>query len=219
MGKKWLGCLFDLDGTLLDTIEDLADSMNSVLVNHGWPIFSIQDYKEKVGDGIEKLVQRSIPFNLSYDTEKLTPFVHEFISTYEQRWHQKTTPYPGVMTALHTLQEKGVKLAVLSNKMEPFTQLCVEHFFPDIAFDCIQGSVPGVPKKPDPSSALQIAEKLGLSPQSMLYVGDTPIDMNTANNAGMQAIGVSWGFRTANQLAESGAVLIINKPETLDWLF
>lgn len=219
MAKKWLGCLFDLDGTLLNTIEDLGDSMNSVLVNHGWPVFSIKDYKDKVGDGIEKLVQRSIPFNLSYDTEKLTPFVQEFISTYEQRWHQKTVPYPGIVSILHSLQEKGVKIAVLSNKMDTFTQLCIQHFFPDIRFDSVQGSIPDTPKKPDPSSALQIADKLGLSPESILYIGDTPIDMKTANNAGMQAIGVSWGFRSANELVESGALMVINKPNVLDWLF
>jgi len=215
----WQGVIFDLDGTLLDTIADLGDSMNEVLVNHGWPVFSIADYKEKVGDGIGQLVKRSVPVNIAYDTEVLSPFIQEFIKIYEQHWHVKTKPYPGILPLLQTLLEKKVKMAILSNKMDSFTQLCVRHFFPNIPFDYVVGSVEGFPKKPDPACALQIADHLGLDPKAVLYVGDTPVDMNTANNAGMKAIGVSWGFRSANQLVESGAMIILNKPEFLEWLF
>ncbi|MDD4663431.1 MAG: HAD family hydrolase [Caldisericia bacterium] len=215
----WQGVVFDLDGTLLDTIADLGDAMNEVLVNHGWPVFSIADYKEKIGDGIGQLVKRSVPVNIAYDAEVLSPFIQEFVKIYEQRWHVKTKPYPGILLLLHTLQEKKVKMAILSNKMDLFTQLCVRHFFPDIQFDYVVGSVEGTPKKPDPMCALQIAAHLQLDPKEILYVGDTPIDMNTANNAGMKAIGVSWGFRSANQLVESGAMIILNKPEFLEWLF
>ena len=215
----WQGVIFDLDGTLLDTIDDLGDAMNEVLVNHGWPVFSIADYKEKVGDGIGQLVKRSVPVNIAYDAEVLSPFIQEFIKIYEQRWHEKTKPYPGILPLLQTLTGKKIKIAILSNKMDSFTQLCVRHFFPDIPFDYVLGSVEGSPKKPDPACALQIADHLGLDPKAVLYVGDTPVDMNTANNAGMKAIGVSWGFRSANQLVESGAMIILNKPEFLDWLF
>ncbi|MCE5222952.1 HAD family hydrolase [bacterium] len=215
----WQGVIFDLDGTLLDTIADLGDAMNEVLVNHSWPVFSIADYKEKIGDGIDQLVKRSVPMNMAYDAEVLSPFIQEFVKIYEQRWHVKTKPYPGILPLLHTLQKKKVKLAILSNKMDSFTQLCVRHFFPDIQFDEIIGSVEGMPKKPDPQCALQIADHLQLDPKETLYVGDTPIDMNTANHAGMKAIGVSWGFRSANQLVESGAMIILNKPEFLEWLF
>lgn len=214
----WQGVIFDLDGTLLDTIADLGDSMNEVLVNHGWPIFSIADYKEKVGDGIGQLVKRSVPVNIAYDSDVLTPFIQEFINIYEQHWHIKTKPYPGIEPLLHSLQEKGIKMAVLSNKMDAFTQQCVRHFFPEIRFEKVVGAVEGVPKKPDPASVLQIASELHLEPNKVLYVGDTSIDMHTANHAGMQAIGVSWGFRSANQLVESGAKIILTSPEMLDWL-
>lgn len=215
----WQGVIFDLDGTLLDTIADLGDSMNEVLVNHGWPVFSIADYKEKVGDGIGQLVKRSVPVNIAYDSDVLAPFVHEFIKIYEHRWHVKTSPYPGILSLLQRLQEKKIKMAILSNKMDAFTQLCVQHFFPEIHFDEVLGAVEGSPKKPDPACALQIATRLGWEPEKTLYVGDTPIDMSTAIHAGMKAIGVSWGFRSANQLVESGAMIILNKPDYLEWLF
>ena len=211
--------IFDLDGTLLDTLRDLADSMNGVLSRFGFPVHELEKYRHFVGDGMENLVRRAIPDSAKTDPALVSHCLEMMRKAYGLNWKVKTRPYPGVPELLDALGERGVKMAVLSNKPDEFTQTTVDRFLSTRHFEAVVGARPQVPLKPDPSSALEIAKELKLSPARFAYLGDTATDMKTANAAGMFAVGALWGFRDAAELIAGGAAKLIEKPAELLELF
>ena len=216
--NQYKAIIFDLDGTLLDTIDDLADSMNSVLARLECPTHPRDSYKYFVGNGVEVLARRVLPDDRQ-DTESIKQCVNEMLFEYNKRWTIKTRPYQGIDRMLDSLLEQELKLNVLSNKPESLTREAVEYFLGEWPFTIVAGARSDIPKKPDPAGALKIAAALGLKPEQFLYLGDTNTDMQTAISAGMFPIGALWGFRTASELEEAGARLMIKHPsEMLDHL-
>jgi len=203
--------LFDLDGTLLDTLEDLADSMNAVLAAGGFPTHPTEAYKMFVGDGVANLVRRTLPAG-EYADDEIKRLVALMREEYARRWTNKTKPYDGIDEMLRALAQRGLKLTVLSNKPDDYTKLCVERFLGGHSFDIVQGVSDDVAPKPDPAGAKRIRETLGLPPEAFLYLGDTNTDMQTANAAGMYAVGATWGFRTPDELRQHGAKTLIDHP-------
>ena len=203
--------IFDLDGTLVDSLDDLADAMNSVLESLGFPTHPRAPYRRFVGDGVVMLVRRAVPADIE-DEGVIAEYVGMMREEYARRWLNKTRPYPGVLELLSALRHHGLKTAVLSNKPDPATRTIVSKLFADHPFDHVQGALPDTPLKPDPSSALEIATTLKLAPQRIVYVGDTNIDMRTGRGAGMFTVGVTWGFRDEDELRDSGAQRIIYHP-------
>jgi phosphoglycolate phosphatase len=208
---KYKAVVYDLDGTLLDSVEDLADSMNNALERFGYPPHATEKYKYFVGDGMRTLVCRTIPADVQ-DEKTIGECLQVMKDEYGRRWAQKTKPYPGIPELLKAVQEKGLKMAVLSNKPHEFTGIIVEKLLVGNHFDLVIGERPGIPKKPDPTGALKIAETLKVLPAEILYLGDTNTDMKTANAAGMFAVGVLWGFRQADELIANGAKVLLRKP-------
>lgn len=207
---QYKGVIFDLDGTLLDSLEDLANCTNEVLRRRGFPSHALEEYKYFVGDGMYNLLLRALPREQRQD-DFIKKCVAEMKEEYGRHWADETCPYQNIPQLLSKLQEKGLKLAVLSNKPNEFAKIIVKKFFPG-QFVEVAGERPGIPKKPDPRGALAIAEKLQISPQELLYLGDTNTDMQTAVAAGMFPVGVLWGFREAEELLTSGAKVLIEKP-------
>lgn len=206
--------IFDLDGTLLDTLEDLADSMNNVLAQMGLPGHDLERYKFFVGDGVEMLVRRALPVT-HRDDATVARSVSAMRQEYGRRWALKTRPYEGVPELLDGLRERGLKTAILSNKPDDFAKMTVERLLPHGRFDLVLGERPGTARKPDPAGALEVAERLGLPPEAFLYVGDTGTDMRTAVAASMFPVGALWGFRPASELVASGAKVLIHEPSEL----
>ncbi len=215
---KFKAVVFDLDGTLLDTLDDLATAMNIVLAEQNYPAHQTEAYKYFVGNGLRSLVERSFPEG-KRDAENIDRGLFAMRQEYGNRWGNQTKPYTGICEMLSALVEKGLKIAILSNKSDDFTKLMVEKLLPDWHFELVYGERLGFPKKPSPVSALEIAQKLGIQPRECLYLGDTGVDMKTAVSAGMYPVGVLWGFRKAEELVENGArVLIANPTAILDLL-
>ena len=206
--------IFDLDGTLLDTLEDLADSMNSVLNEYGLPEHDLTSYRYFVGEGVEVLVRKSLPSEKRTDTF-IAHCVMRMKEEYGKRWAKKTRPYIGIPEMLDAVTSRGIRMAVLSNKPDEFTRLIVTSLLPRWQFPVILGSRSSLPKKPDPTAALLIAETLHIPPRNVLFLGDTRIDMETARAAGMYPVGVLWGFRTSDELTSSGARALISNPAEL----
>lgn len=210
--------LFDLDGTLLDTIDDLADSMNIVLSHRGYPTHDVDKYKYFIGDGAYNLVLRALPED-KRDKQTVESCFSAFRMEYNNRIVEKTHPYPDVPKLLDSLQDMGIRLCILSNKPDEATRFVASRLLAHWKFDAVFGERPGVPRKPDPSAALEIADMLGIKPQDFLYLGDSGVDMKTANAAGMYPVGASWGFRTAEELEECSAKLVIESPLQLLEIF
>jgi len=210
--------LFDLDGTLLDTIDDLADSMNLTLGRMGFPTHEVEAYKYFVGDGVEALAERALPAGRR-DPQTVGRCVQGHREEYSRCWMNKTRPYDGIGALLDALAERGIKRAILSNKPDDSTKLVVGKLLADWDFDVVRGALDGVRKKPDPTGAIRIASELATPPADFLYLGDTNTDMLTANGAGMFAVGALWGFRTADELIANGAKVLIEKPTELLNLF
>jgi len=210
--------LFDLDGTLLDTLEDLADATNAALAKLGLPAHPPEAYKYFVGDGLENLVRRAMrqePLDKALLARGIELARHE----YAGRWALKTRPYPGIPDLLTGLSQRGIPMAVFSNKPDEFTQLCVTRLLPGWRFQAVQGATPEAPRKPDPRGALAIAARMDIAPGEVLYLGDTNTDMQTAVAAGMFPVGALWGFRTAEELLASGAATLAKTPaEVLAWV-
>jgi len=203
--------IFDLDGTLAYTLEDIADSMNRVLNDHGFQEHDYETYKGFVGHGIRNLVYRAIPPEKRID--KLIDQCHiEMIDIYRENCLVKSRLYDGITELVNSLFEKGIKLAIFSNKAHELTVKVVDGLFGPGKFNFILGSGPDLPSKPEPDGALQIAKEIGVDPVEMAYVGDSGTDMLTAKRAGMFAIGVTWGYRDKDDLIKNGADLIIDTP-------
>ena len=215
---RFKAVIFDLDGTLLNTLEDLADSMNCVLERNRLPKHNLAAYRYFVGDGIEMLVRRALPFEVASETD-FQRFVREMKSEYASRWLLKTRPYPGVPEMLAAFAAAGFAMAVLSNKPDDASNEIVKSLLSNIDFRIVLGATPERPKKPDPSAALEIASRLGISPEDFLFMGDTSIDMQTACAAGMFPVGALWGFRPAEELIASGAkVLAAEAQNFIPWI-
>ena len=211
---RFSAVMFDLDGTLLDSLEDLGESLNAVLGRFGYPPHPIESYKLMVGNGMETLVRRALPASVR-DEEAVKAAVAAMEAEYQTRWNRKTRPYPGVPEMLDTLSARGLPMTILSNKPDPFTQLTVNELLGRWRFAQVIGARPGQPKKPDPTQALAIASLLGVPPEEFIYLGDSGVDMQTAVRAGMYATGVLWGFRGAGELEEHGALSLIGSPRDL----
>lgn len=209
--------IFDLDGTLLDTLDDLADAMNTVLSRFGFPEHSPQAYKKFVGEGIRVMVSRALPEE-KRDEEILMRCVNAMREEYGSCWDNKTRIYTGIPELLDRLASKGIPMSVLSNKPHHFTGIMVERLLGSWNFTCVFGEKDGI-RKPDPSRALEIASSLGIEPERICVLGDTWTDMETAQRSGMLPLGALWGFRTSQELLDSGAVALIEHPlELLDYL-
>jgi len=203
--------IFDLDGTLLDTLTDLADATNQALRSLGFPERARESYKTFVGDGVEILMQRVLPRDRQ-DSATIAECAALMQREYSQRWAATSRPYQGIPELLNVITARGIPMAVLSNKPDEFTRLCVETLLPDWKFAVVLGAVPSLPKKPDPAGALVVAEQMKVVAAEIVYVGDTNTDMQTATAAGMFPVGVLWGFRTAAELTSNGAKLLVEQP-------
>jgi phosphoglycolate phosphatase len=207
--------LFDLDGTLLDTLADLGDSMNAALTSLGFPPHPLESYRYFVGDGVRVLALRALPQALRTDEETVSLCVKRMREEYGRRWNVKTRPYPGIPELLDALTERGVPMCVLSNKPHPAVLDVMGYYFGRWKFTAAFGEQPAFPKKPDPAAALEIARLAAVPPGAFLYVGDTDTDMQTATAARMRPVGALWGFRTEEELRRSGADVLLGSPPDL----
>ena len=206
--------VFDLDGTLIDSIADLADSMNEVLASLGYPTHPEEAYRVKVGDGVGHLILRSLPPGVA--TAALVEDCKELMrQAYARRLTNRTRPYPGVERMLAALQDRGVKVAVFSNKPNPATREICDTLFPGYPFAFVLGATAERPLKPDPAGVHYILQSLAIPAENALYVGDTNTDMQTGRSAGLRTIGVTWGFRDEAELVSAGASAMIHHPEEL----
>jgi phosphoglycolate phosphatase len=205
------GVIFDLDGTLLNTLEDIANSANRTLLTHGFPTHAVDTYRHFIGDGVTMLMFRALPPEERSD-KTIANCLKTLRDNYSRNWNVNTRPYEGVPTLLETLATKDVRMAVHSNKPADFTEQCVRELLPGHRFEMVLGQQDGIPRKPDPVGALKIAESLGISPSRFLYLGDSAVDMKTASRADMFPVGALWGFRSRGELLENGAKAVINRP-------
>jgi phosphoglycolate phosphatase len=208
---KYRAVLFDLDGTLLDTLADIAESANLVLAEMGLPGHPVTAFRHFVGEGVSVLFERALP------PEQRRPDVvarcaRAFQAAYASHWNVHTRVYEGIPRLLDGLAGRRIRLAILSNKPDDFTRRCAEAYLSDWHFDAVLGQRPEIPRKPDAAGALEIACRLALSPGDFLYLGDSSIDVKTAIAAGMRPVGAGWGFRSADELRTAGADLVAEHP-------
>lgn len=208
--------LLDMDGTVLNTIEDLTDAMNAALRHYDMPERSLEEVRAFVGNGARRLVEQAVPAGTP---EALTEQVLDWYKPYYDAHCQiKTRPYDGIDTLLRDLREKGLRLCILSNKPDPAVKILAEKHFPGL-LDLALGETAAIRRKPWPDMILACAETLGIEKERCLYVGDSEVDVLTARNAGIDCASVCWGFRTRQQLLEAGAARIFDRPESLrDWI-
>ena len=207
--------IFDLDGTLLDTVADLANATNQALQQCGYPTHPVEAYYQFVGNGINKLFARALP--AEHSTEDNVMRIRAlFVPYYNEHNADCSRPYPGVVALLRTLQERGVQLAVASNKYHEATLKLVRHFFPEVHFAAIYGQREGVAIKPAPDIVFDILRDTGIAKEKTLYVGDSGVDMLTASNAGVESVGVAWGFRSVEELCEHGAMHIVHTANEIE---
>lgn len=200
--------IFDLDGTLIDSLRGIADSLNRTLAAHGLPGHADAQVRGFIGDGLRNLILRALPAGTG-------PHVFESIhdlyrKDYARTWKSGSEPYPGIRDLLATLTGQGIPIAVLSNKVHDFTVEMVREIFPEIPFHPVLGQRDSIPQKPDPVAALEIAREIGVAPEKCLFVGDSTVDWMTAQNARMHAIGVDWGYHDRDALVAAGATCIVS---------
>ena len=206
--------IFDLDGTLLNTLEDLASSMNYVLRNYHFPEHSLDQYRFFVGNGMVNLVKKAAGLT-SQEDSLLHQMFTEMKEEYNKNWHKFTQPYDGIKEMLLELSGGGICLTILSNKPDCFTEDIVHHFFPHIHFQCIMGASDSIPKKPDPSGAEYIIRKTGFLNQDFIFIGDSQVDIQTAIHAKIFPAGVLWGFRDRIELEKAGAKYLFYHPNEI----
>jgi len=205
--------IFDLDGTLVDSLRGIADSLNRTLDAHGLPGHSDARVRAFVGNGLRNLIRHGAPQGA--DPALIESLLTLYRKDYDLTWRDGTFPYPGITAMLDELQKDGFTMAVLSNKVHEFTVTMVRGMFPSIHFAKVLGQRDGIPHKPDPAGALQLAESLDLNAGNCVIIGDSTMDLETAANAGMRAIAVSWGYHDRERLAAAGAEHIIDHPREL----
>ncbi|MFC1943868.1 HAD family hydrolase [Chloroflexota bacterium] len=211
---KYRGVLFDLDGTLLDTLQDIADSVNEALSSLGLSGHEVEAYKNFVGDGIDVLAVRALPDN-HRDANTVTRLIGCLNENYSKRWAINTVLYHGVANLLDELTIRNIKMAILSNKPHEFTEVMVSTILSRWHFEAVVGNSSSVAKKPDPTAALRITQQLVIDPTEFLYLGDSGVDMKTAIATNMYPVGALWGFRSAEELLSSGAKALIEYPNDL----
>lgn len=205
--------IFDLDGTILNTLDDLADSANHVLAEYGYPTYPTEKYKTFVGNGIPKLIERILPADVSEDVFKRT--LTDFQAYYDAHKNDKTAPYSGIPEMLHELKNNKIKICVLSNKQHDISVEIVKHHFGNDIFDLIRGKMEQFPAKPNPASCNDVISVLNIPKSNILYVGDSNVDMQTGTNTGLVKCGVSWGFRSVEELKSAGADYIAHTPHDI----
>ena len=210
--KKYKAVIFDLDGTLVNSIDDLADSANAVLAEYGFPQHDVESYKYRVGNGIRKLMQRALPEDKQ---EMLDTALDRFKQIYAAHSLDKTAPYPGIKELLLSLKQKQIPIAICTNKHDEAAKDIVKILFGTIEFDQIIGDKPGLKRKPDPGKVLAIAANWNLQPEEIAYLGDSGVDMQTAVKADMMPVGVLWGFRKEDELLDNGAKVLLKAPPEL----
>lgn len=211
---KFDAVIFDLDGTLLNSLEGIADAMNTLLKRLGYPTHPLEAYKYFVGEGIYELLRATLPEE-KLKLHDMDQLVTDYRALYETTWPQKSVPYEGIPEMLDALSAKKLKLAVLSNKSDEFARRMTAALLPRWKFEIVKGLLPEEPRKPDPSPALKISSGMGIDPAHIIFMGDSGIDMQTANKACMYAVGVLWGFRQADELLTNGARQLIKHPMEL----
>jgi len=206
--------IFDLDGTLLNTLGDLAESCDHVLKKNGLPQHTFEEYCHFIGTGVTRLVERAIPENLR-TRETVIRLREEFVDYYSHHIAVHTTPYPGIPELLNALTDRKIKIAVASNKFQQGTEKLIRLFFPHIPFIAVCGQREDIPLKPDPRMILDIMEIAGVRKDEVLYIGDSGIDMIAATEAKIRPVGVTWGFRSRDELIDNQAFYIVNTPEEI----
>lgn len=210
--KIYRAAIFDMDGTLTDTLADLHDSVNEMLAHYNFPLRTLDEVRQFVGNGARKLMIRSLPA----DKENFVDEALEFYNgCYARNCLNKVAPYVGIMEMLAALQSKKIPLGICTNKQHFAAVAIAEKILAPIKFSCVSGDEPNQPRKPNPTRALACAEKCSVAPENVAYLGDTAIDIETAINAGFLAVGVTWGFRPRSELVDSGAQIIIDHPHEL----
>lgn len=204
--------IFDLDGTLLNTLGDLTDAVNFSLSKRGYPTRTVEEVRQFVGNGVGKLIERALP---EAHVGERDDCLADFRVYYNDHMTVRTAPYDGIPALLDALTERGVILGVLSNKYDPASRALVHHYFGKTRFADIRGERAGVPRKPDPTAVRDMLTAFGTDAAHVLYVGDSGVDMQTAKNAGLFAVGVTWGFRSREILLENGADVLIDTPMAL----
>ena len=204
--------LFDLDGTLLDTLGDLADAANHALTAVGRPTYPVQDYRQLVGQGLRQLFIDALGPHHAHLADNAIAHHRRY---YAQHRFDTTQPYPGIVPMLHACAERGLRLGVLSNKPDDATQDVVARYFPDVPWSFVRGHRAGTNLKPDPHAAIEAIQTLGVPAPQWLYIGDTAVDMQTGRAAGMTTVGVAWGFREVDELWAHGADAVIDEPAQL----
>ncbi len=206
--------IFDLDGTLLNTLDDLADSTNYALSKFGYPTRTIEEVRQFVGNGVAKLIERAIPDGKN--NSNFEKCLSIFKENYAQNMYNKTAPYNGIIEMLSNLKSKGIKIAVVSNKFDlAVKELCKKYFKGFIDFAAGENEAQGIKKKPAPDTVLSVLRKFSFSPEDAIYVGDSDVDIMTAKNSHMPCISVTWGFRDEKFLLKSGATILINAPSEI----
>jgi phosphoglycolate phosphatase len=211
---KYDGIVFDLDGTLLDTLDDIAASANAVLHEMQCAPHSRESYREYVGFGLRNMALQALPTNRRTEAD-VEAFVAGYRAIYAERWKETSRPFDGIPELLDVLVERRMPMAVLSNKRNDFTERCVHTLLGRWPFKVVRGEVAGVPLKPDPTSALAVAADLGLEPRRCLFVGDSEVDIKTAQRAGMSSAGVLWGYRDREVLERCGPSVLVAHPAEL----
>ena len=210
--------LFDLDGTLLDTLDDMANSMNAVLKRNEFPPHPVERYKQFVGGGIGELIRRALPEGLN-DEDRVRALSEQMRQEYSRHWKDATGIYPGVDRMLDGLSSRGIRFSILSNKPDEFTKEMCKYFLDPWTFEIVMGASAAFPKKPDPAASLHIAREMGLEPDLFVHLGDSETDMKTAVSAGMYPAGALWGFRDEDELRASGAKVLLKSPVDLLEIF
>lgn len=205
--------LFDLDGTLVNSLEDLAVSTNYALKKFGFSIHETEKYKYFVGDGMLKLIERVLPEN-NRDDDTIKKVFEVFWNYYAEHYLDNTLAYDGIHNLIKNLKQLGLKVAVISNKADQMAKIVTDKIFGDI-FDFVTGKREGYPTKPDPTLTLEVIEELGFKPDECVFVGDSGMDMATAKNSGCVAFGVLWGFRKSDELLKNGADYLLQSPNEI----
>jgi phosphoglycolate phosphatase len=203
--------LFDLDGTLIDSLADLAEAVNRMLDDNGYPRRDQKLFPEFIGDGMAKLVERALPED-ARTQERIEECLAGYQKHYQKLWKSQTRVYDGIQQAIDHLKGRDLRVGCISNKPHLFTVKCCSHFFPMHTFSVVFGQRDSVPRKPDPAAAIEASEILDLPIEQCAYVGDSGVDMDFAKSAGMLAVGAEWGFRSAKELRDHGADLLVKKP-------
>lgn len=206
--------IFDLDGTLLNTIDDLGNAANYALEQCGFPTHPLEAYPRFVGNGVRKLIERVLPES-ARTPDQIDRLLKKFFEYYGNHMTDLTKPYPGIAELLRQLTDKGIKVAVASNKYQEATSKIISHFFPEIPWVAVVGQKEGVPVKPDPSVVFEILAEAQVPKADVLYVGDSGVDMETARRACVESVGVSWGFRSITELREHYADHIVDTPSAI----